>query len=123
MKKLPAYDIVFKTKNFSQEQSKKLHLTVKTGGKTVYTGNRMSLSLPEGDYQYTVSCGGYRSEIGTFKVEKKNTLVEFSMTRDTGWDGRTMTEPSRDAGGVYLICNAAELMWFNRHAKWMTRQN
>ena len=117
MKKLPAYDIVFKTKNFSQEQSKKLHLTVKTGGKTVYTGNRMSLSLPEGDYQYTVSCGGYRSEIGTFKVEKKNTLVEFSMTRDTGWDGRTMTEPSRDAGGVYLICNAAELMWFNRHAK------
>lgn len=108
---------MFNPKNLSKDEIAQLNLTVKTGNKIVYTGNKLICNLPEGEYQYVIGCGGYKSKTDSLTVGKDNSTIDFSMERDICWDGKTYIEPGKDAKGVYLICNSEELMWFGKNAK------
>lgn len=74
--------------------------------------------LPNGEYSYTISCSGYKSVRGDFKVEGAAVAIPaVTLAVQTAWDG-TYTEPQKDADGkTYLIGSPDELMWFNQNAK------
>ena len=74
--------------------------------------------LPNGEYSYTISCSGYKSVRGDFKVEDAAVAIPaVTLAVQTAWDG-TYTEPQKDADGkTYLIGSPDELMWFNQNAK------
>ncbi|PWM15355.1 MAG: hypothetical protein DBX57_02790 [Clostridia bacterium] len=75
--------------------------------------------LPNGEYSYTISCSGYKSVRGDFKVEGAAVAIPaVTLAVQTAWDGETLTEPQKDADGkTYLIGSPDELMWFNQNAK------
>ena len=75
--------------------------------------------LPDGEYSYTISCSGYKSVRGDFKVEDAAVAIPaVTLEIQTAWDGETLTEPQKDADGkTYLIGSPDELMWFNQNAK------
>lgn len=73
--------------------------------------------LPNGEYSYTISCSGYKSVRGDFKVEDAAVAIPaVTLAVQTAWDG-TYTEPQKDADGTYLIGSPDELMWFNQNAQ------
>ena len=75
--------------------------------------------LPNGEYSYTISCSGYKTVRGDFKVEDAAVAIPaVTLAVQTAWDGETLTEPQKDADGkTYLIGSPDELMWFNQNAK------
>ena len=75
--------------------------------------------LPNGEYSYTISCSGYKTVRGDFKVEDAAVAIPaVALAVQTAWDGETLTEPQKDADGkTYLIGSPDELMWFNQNAK------
>ena len=75
--------------------------------------------LPNGEYSYTISCSGYKSVRGDFRVEDAAVAIPaVTLAVQTAWDGETLTEPQKDADGkTYLIGSPDELMWFNQNAK------
>lgn len=75
--------------------------------------------LPNGEYSYTISCSGYKSVRGDFKVEGAAVAIPaVALAVQTAWDGETLTEPQKDADGkTYLIGSPDELMWFNQNAQ------
>ena len=74
--------------------------------------------LPNGEYSYTISCSGYKSVRGDFKVEGAAVAIPaVALAVQTAWDGETYTEPPKDTYGTYLIGSPDELMWFNQNAK------
>ena len=74
--------------------------------------------LPNGEYSYTISCSGYKSVRGDFKVEDAAVAIPaVTLAVQTAWDGETLTEPQKDTYGTYLIGSPDELMWFNQNAK------
>lgn len=77
-----------------------------------------SYQLPAGEYQYTVSCPGYKSVKGNFTISDQNiNIPDMVLTIQTAWDGETYTEPQKDAeSGAYLITTPDELMWFGKNA-------
>lgn len=74
--------------------------------------------LPNGEYSYTISCSGYKTVRGDFKVEGAAVAIPaVALAVQTAWDG-TYTEPQKDADGkTYLIGSPDELMWFNQNAQ------
>ena len=81
------------------------------------TGER-TYSLPAGDYTYAISCAGYKTVTGTFAVaDKAVTIPATTLEVQKSWDGSTLSEPSKDANGVYQIGTPNELMWFNKEAQ------
>ena len=74
--------------------------------------------LPNGEYSYTISCSGYKTVRGDFKVEGAAVAIPaVTLAVQTAWDGETYTPPQKDADGTYLIGSPDELMWFNQNAK------
>lgn len=74
--------------------------------------------LPNGEYSYTISCSGYKSVRGDFKVEGAAVAIPaVALAVQTAWDGETYTEPPKDTYGTYLIGSPDELMWFNQNAQ------
>ena len=75
--------------------------------------------LPNGEYSYTISCSGYKSVRGDFRVEGAAVPIPaVTLAVQTAWDGETYTPPQKDADGkTYLIGSPDELMWFNQNAK------
>ena len=74
--------------------------------------------LPNGEYSYTISCSGYKTVRGDFKVEGAAVAIPaVTLAVQTAWDGETYTPPQQDADGTYLIGSPDELMWFNQNAK------
>ena len=75
--------------------------------------------LPNGEYSYTISCSGYKSVRGDFKVEGAAVAIPaVALAVQTAWDGETLTEPQKDTDGkTYLIGSPDELMWFGKNAK------
>lgn len=74
--------------------------------------------LPNGEYSYTISCSGYKTVRGDFKVEDAAVAIPaVALAVQTAWDGETLTEPQKDADGTYLIGSPDELMWFNQNAQ------
>ena len=74
--------------------------------------------LPNGEYSYTISCSGYKTVRGDFKVEDAAVAIQaVTLEVQKAWDGETYTEPQKDADGTYLIGSPDELMWFNQNAK------
>lgn len=75
--------------------------------------------LPNGEYSYTISCSGYKTVRGDFKVEDAAVAIPaVALAVQTAWDGETLTEPQKDADGkTYLIGSPDELMWFGKNAQ------
>lgn len=75
--------------------------------------------LPNGEYSYTISCSGYKTVRGDFKVEDAAVAIPaVALAVQTAWDGETYTEPRKDTDGkTYLIGSPDELMWFNQNAQ------
>lgn len=75
--------------------------------------------LPNGEYSYTISCSGYKSVRGDFRVEGAAVAISaVTLEIQTAWDGETYTVPQKDADGkTYLIGSPDELMWFNQNAQ------
>ena len=75
--------------------------------------------LPNGEYSYTISCSGYKSVRGDFRVEDAAVAIPaMTLAVQKAWDGETYTQPQKDTDGkTYLIGSPDELMWFNQNAK------
>lgn len=75
--------------------------------------------LPNGEYSYTISCSGYKTVRGDFRVEGAAVAIPaVTLAVQTAWDGETYTQPQKDADGkTYLIGSPDELMWFNQNAQ------
>ena len=77
-----------------------------------------SYQLPAGDYQYVISCSGYKTVKGSFTVKDEAVQIPaVTLEVQTAWDGTTLVEPQKDADGVYQIGSPDELMWFDKNAK------
>ena len=87
-------------------------ITVRSGDETV--GTASSLTLPSGDYTYTVTASGYFTAEGSFKVEDAATTVDIAMQTRTTWDGETATPAAQVEDGYYLIDSAEKLAWFQQ---------
>lgn len=56
--------------------------------------------LPNGEYSYTISCSGYKTVRGDFKVEDAAVAIPaVALAVQTAWDGETYTPPQKDADG------------------------
>lgn len=76
-----------------------------------------SYQLPAGDYQYVISCSGYKTVKGSFTVKDEAVQIPaVTLEVQTAWDGTTLVEPQKDADGVYQIGSPDELMWFDKNA-------
>ena len=68
-------------------------------------------------YTYQIYAAGYMYETGLVEVPEGTespygTEVELTKTSAGAWDGKTKTEPSKDAEEIYQIETGAELAWF-----------
>lgn len=78
--------------------------------------------LGYGSYTYSVAKDGYVCYNGECKLGsadassvqdgKLTKSVKLVKAAEGAWDGKTATEPAKDANGVYQISNGAELAWF-----------
>lgn len=78
--------------------------------------------LGYGTYTYSVVKDGYMCYNGECKLGaadassvqdgKLTKNVKLVKAAEGAWDGKTATEPAKDANGVYQISNGAELAWF-----------
>ena len=92
--------------------------------KTPITANEDgTYTLGYGPYTYTLVKDGYVVTRGSFSLGSADaanvkdgilTVKTAAMPKagENAWDGKTKTEPKKDANGVYLIGTAAELAWF-----------
>ncbi len=73
--------------------------------------------LPLDNYTYDVSAEGYICEHGSFKAAStdvatgKTITVNLRKADETTWDGKTITEITPNADGVYEVRTGAELAW------------
>ena len=73
--------------------------------------------LPLDNYTYDVSAEGYICEHGSFKAASadvatgKTITVNLRKADETTWDGKTTTEVTPNADGVYEVRTGAELAW------------
>ena len=93
-------------------------------GKTPIAANEDGMYvLGYGPYTYTMVKDGYVRTMGSFTLGSADaanvkdgvlTIKTAAMPKagENAWDGKTKTEPKKDANGVYLIGTAAELAWF-----------
>lgn len=78
--------------------------------------------LGYGSYTYSVAKDGYVCYNGECKLGsadassvqdgKLTKSVKLVKSAEGAWDGKTATEPAKDANGVYQISSGAELAWF-----------
>ena len=92
--------------------------------KTPITANEDgTYTLGYGPYTYTLVKDGYVVTRGSFSLGSADAAhvkdgvltiktAVLPKAGENAWDGKTKTEPKKDANGVYLIGTAAELAWF-----------
>ena len=84
------------------------------------TDTTSTFNLPSyGMYLYNITKDGYKEVNGYLNVnsdsDQMQTVSVSQETLDsTSWDGKTLTEPSKDSNDVYQISNGAELAWFGK---------
>lgn len=93
-------------------------------GKTPIAANADGMYvLGYGPYTYTMVKDGYVRTMGSFTLGSADAAnvkdgvltiktAVLPKAGENAWDGKTKTEPKKDANGVYLIGTAAELAWF-----------
>ena len=91
----------------------------------VEAGANGRYSLGYGKYSYVLSKDGYVVTRGSFTLGSADAdkLVEGVLTisasmakaGENAWDGTTLTEPTKDTDGAWLIGTAAELAWFAKN--------
>lgn len=93
-------------------------------GKTPIAANEDGMYvLGYGPYTYTMVKDGYVRTMGSFTLGSADAAnvkdgvltiktAVLPKAGENAWDGKTKTEPKKDANGVYLIGTAAELAWF-----------
>ena len=92
-------------------------------GNVITPNENGTYTLGYGVYTYTLSKNGYVVTRGSFSLGSADAAnvkdgvldVKTAVLPKAGenaWDGKTKTEPKKDANGVYLIGTAAELAWF-----------
>ena len=91
-------------------------------GKAIEPQEDGTYKLGYGSYTYSVVKDGYVCYNGSFKLGsadassvqdgKLTKSVKLVKAAEGAWDGKTATEPAKDANGVYQISNGAELAWF-----------
>ena len=88
-------------------------VTVKFDGETVDPAEgTFTYSLPNGTYTCLVDDSRYYKVEESFTVEDANRTITVSLETNRSWDGKTTTEVTPNADGVYEIKTAAELAWF-----------
>ena len=75
-----------------------------------------SFAAQPGKYSYTVTADGYISEHGSITLTEadlsgKTVTVDLAKGNDSMWDGKTLTEITPNADGVYEVRTGAELAW------------
>lgn len=91
----------------------------------VEAGANGRYSLGYGKYSYVLRKDGYVVTRGSFTLGSADAdkLVEGVLTisasmakaGENAWDGTTLTEPTKDTDGAWLIGTAAELAWFAKN--------
>ena len=91
-------------------------------GKAIEPQADGTYKLGYGSYTYSVVKDGYVCYNGSFKLGSADAssvqdgklvkTAELVKAAEGAWDGKTATEPTKDANGVYQISNGAELAWF-----------
>ena len=91
-------------------------------GKAIEPQEDGTYKLGYGSYTYSVVKDGYMCYNGECKLGaadassvqdgKLTKNVKLVKAAEGAWDGKTATEPAKDANGVYQISNGAELAWF-----------
>ena len=91
-------------------------------GKAIEPQEDGTYKLGYGSYTYSVAKDGYVCYNGECKLGsadassvqdgKLTKSVKLVKAAEGAWDGKTATEPAKDANGVYQISNGAELAWF-----------
>lgn len=91
-------------------------------GKAIDPQEDGTYKLGYGSYTYSVVKDGYVCYNGSFKLGSADAssvqdgklvkTAELVKAAEGAWDGKTATEPTKDANGVYQISNGAELAWF-----------
>ena len=85
-------------------------------GTAVEAGSDGSFAAQPGKYSYTVTADGYISEHGSITlteadVSGKTVTVDLAKGNASMWDGKTLTEITPNADGVYEVRTGAELAW------------
>ena len=91
-------------------------------GKAIEPQEDGTYKLGYGSYTYSIVKDGYVCYNGSFKLGsadassvkdgKLTKSVTLVKAGEKPWDGKTVTEPAKDANGVYQISSGAELAWF-----------
>ena len=91
-------------------------------GKAIEPQADGTYKLGYGSYTYSVVKDGYMCYNGECKLGaadasslqdgKLTKSVKLVKAAEGAWDGKTATEPAKDANGVYQISSGAELAWF-----------
>lgn len=91
-------------------------------GKAIEPQEDGTYKLGYGSYTYSVAKDGYVCYNGECKLGsadassvqdgKLTKSVKLVKAAEGAWDGKTATEPAKDANGVYQISSGAELAWF-----------
>ena len=91
-------------------------------GKAIDPQEDGTYKLGYGSYTYSMVKDGYVCYNGSFKLGSADAssvqdgklvkTAELVKAAEGAWDGKTATEPAKDANGVYQISNGAELAWF-----------
>lgn len=91
-------------------------------GKAIEPQEDGTYKLGYGSYTYSVAKDGYVCYNGECKLGSADAssvqdgklvkTAELVKAAEGAWDGKTATEPTKDANGVYQISNGAELAWF-----------
>lgn len=92
-------------------------------GNVITPNENGTYTLGYGVYTYTLSKNGYVVTRGSFSLGSADAAnvkdgvltiktAVLPKAGENAWDGKTKTEPKKDANDVYLIGTAAELAWF-----------
>ena len=89
---------------------------VDASGTAVEASADGSFAAQPGKYIYTVTANGYISEHGSITlteadVSGKTVTVDLAKGNASMWDGKTLTEITPNADGVYEVRTGAELAW------------
>lgn len=105
------YDVTLSI-TYEGDAPESTEISVKSGDTVV--GTTASLSLPDGEYTYSVKASGYFESTGSFTVSGAAKNVSVSMLLRTTWDGTTAEAATTGSDGYYEIDSAEKLVWFQQ---------
>ena len=119
------YDTVFRITDESGAALEGAAVALTGPEGAVEAGANGRYSLGYGKYSYVLRKDGYVVTRGSFtlgsadadKLVEGVLTISASMTKagKNAWDGTTLTEPTKDTDGAWLIGTAAELAWFAKN--------